>query len=108
MKASTVCSLVALLLLTVAGVGYMTMGVLDMDPRREHKTVTVQLASSGGLMETSQVTSRGMRIGKVEDIVVTADGLDVTLTLDASHDIPVDSEAVVANLSIAGEQYLDI
>ncbi|CCQ15047.1 putative Mce family protein [Rhodococcus sp. AW25M09] len=108
MKFSTVFSLVALLILTVAGVGYMSIGVLGMDPRRHHNTVTVELATSGGLMDTSQVTSRGMKIGKVEGIAVTAAGLDVTLSLDASHDIPVDSDVIVANLSVAGEQYLDI
>lgn len=108
MTRSTVFSLVGLLLLTVAGVGYMTIGVLDIDPRREYNTVTVRLASSGGLMDTSQVTSRGMNVGKVENIAVTADGLDVTVALDALHDIPADSDVVVANLSPAGEQYLDI
>lgn len=108
MKVTTVFSLVALLLLTVAGVAYMSVGVLDMDPRRSYNTVTVRLASSGGLMTTSQVTSRGMKVGKVEDIAVTASGLDVTLKLDASHGIPVDSQVIVANLSAAGEQYIDI
>ncbi|OZC97330.1 hypothetical protein CH275_24580 [Rhodococcus sp. 06-235-1A] len=108
MKLSTVFSLVALLVLTVAGIGYMSVGVLGMDPRREHNTVIVELATSGGLMDTSQVTMRGMKVGEVDDIVVTAAGLDVTLSLDASHDIPVDSKVVVANLSVAGEQYLDI
>ena len=108
MTRSTIFSLVGLLLLTVAGVGYMTVGVLDMDPRREYNSVTVRLASSGGLMDTSQVTSRGMKVGKVESIAVTAEGLDVALALDAAHDIPVDSDVVVANLSAAGEQYLDI
>ncbi|MDI9897854.1 MlaD family protein [Rhodococcus sp. IEGM 1381] len=108
MKFSTVFSLVALLVLTVAGIGYMSIGVLGMDPRRDHNTVIVELASSGGLMDTSQVTSRGMKIGEVDDIAVTGAGLSVTLSLDASHRIPADSDVVVANLSVAGEQYLDI
>ena len=108
MKFSTVFSLVALLVLTVAGIGYMSIGVLGMDPRRDHNTIIVELATSGGLMTTSQVTSRGLKIGDVDDIAVTAEGLRVTLSLDASHRIPADSDVVVANLSVAGEQYLDI
>lgn len=108
MRSSTVLSLVALLVLTFAGVAYLTVGVLDMDPRRTNNHVTVKMESSGGLMQTSQVTSRGMKIGTVQEISVTPDGLDVSIALDASKDVAVDSDVVVANLSAAGEQYLDI
>lgn len=105
---ATGVSLVALLVLTFAGVAYLTVGVLDMDPRRTTNHVTVRMVSSGGLMETSEVTSRGMHVGKVQSIDVTPDGLVADIALDAGHDIAVDSDVLIANLSAAGEQYMDI
>jgi len=108
MKPGTVVSLVALVVMTVASVGYLVVGVLDIDPTRTTDHVVVHMESSGGLMDTSQVTSRGIQVGRVESIDVVPSGLDVTLALDAAHRIPKDSEVVVANLSAAGEQYMDL
>ena len=108
MKPGTLFSLVALVVMTVVSVGYLTVGVLDIDPTRTTNHVVVRMESSGGLMDTSQVTSRGIQVGRVESITVVPGGLDVTLGLDADHLIPADSEVVVANLSAAGEQYLDL
>ncbi|MCJ0891252.1 MlaD family protein [Rhodococcus sp. ARC_M5] len=108
MKPGALVSLVALVVMTVASVGYLTVGVLDIDPTRTTNRVVVRMESSGGLMDTSQVTSRGIQVGRVESIAVVPGGLDVTLGLDADHRIPADSEVVVANLSAAGEQYLDL
>ncbi|WP_128646358.1 MlaD family protein [Rhodococcus sp. BS-15] len=108
MKPGTLFSLVALVVMTVVSVGYLTVGVLDIDPTRTTNHVVVRMESSGGLMDTSQVTSRGIQVGRVESITVVPGGLDVTLGLDADHRIPADSEVVVANLSAAGEQYLDL
>ncbi len=103
-----VLSLIALAVLTVSGIAYMTVGVLDMDPRRSENIVTVRMPSTGGLMETSQVTFRGMKVGGVRNISVVPDGLEVSVGLDASYDIPANSDVSVANLSAVGEQYLDI
>ncbi|MDV6231052.1 MlaD family protein [Rhodococcus cercidiphylli] len=108
MRPGTVVSLLALMAMTVVGVVYLTVGVLDMNPTRSTNRVVVHMDTSGGLMDTSQVTSRGIHVGRVESIAVVPGGLDVTLALDADHRIPADSEVVVANLSAAGEQYLDL
>lgn len=100
-------SLVLLLVMTLVCGSYMAVDVLNLDPRRQNNTVTVLLDSSGGLMKTSQVTLRGLPIGKVRSIAATATGLQVTLEYDAKYRIPVDSGVQIANLSAAGEQYLD-
>ncbi|MGW2660159.1 MlaD family protein [Nocardia tengchongensis] len=100
-------SLVLLLVLTFVCGSYMAVGVLNLDPRRQNNTVTVLLDGSGGLMKTSEVTLRGLPIGKVRDIGATAHGLAVTLEYDAQYRIPVDSVVQIANLSAAGEQFLD-
>lgn len=108
MKPGTMVSVIALAAMTVVCTGYLVVGVLDIDPTRKTDHVVVHMESSGGLMDTSQVTSRGIQVGRVESIAVVPGGLDVTLALDAAHRIPEDSEVIVANLSAAGEQYLDL
>ncbi|AYF73728.1 MCE family protein [Nocardia yunnanensis] len=100
-------SLALLLVLTLVCGSYLAAGVLKLDPRRENNTVTVLLDSSGGLMKTSEVTLRGLPIGKVRDIGATARGLAVTLEYDAKYRIPVDSVVRIGNLSAAGEQFVD-
>ncbi|RDI67948.1 MlaD family protein [Nocardia pseudobrasiliensis] len=107
MKLSGPVSLALLLVMTLVCAAYLTVGVLHVDPRRELTRVTVLVGSSGGLMRTSQVDLRGLRIGEVESIATTADGLAIRLGWDARYRIPADSEVRIANLSAAGEQFLD-
>ncbi|WP_433575382.1 MlaD family protein [Nocardia brasiliensis] len=107
MKLSGPVSLVLLLVMTVVCAAYMAVGVLDIDPRRSTNTVTVLMDSSGGLMPTSQVDLRGMRIGKVRAITATGTGLAVRIELDAKYRVPLGSAVHVSNLSAAGEQFMD-
>ncbi|MBL1074112.1 MCE family protein [Nocardia sp. 2] len=100
-------SLALLAVMTLVCGSYMAVGVLNLDPRRENNTITVLLDSSGGLMRTSEVTLRGLPIGKVREINATANGLAVRIEYDAKYRIPVDSVVQIANLSAAGEQFLD-
>ncbi|WP_069165181.1 MlaD family protein [Nocardia altamirensis] len=107
MKLSGPVSLALLLVMTVVCAAYMAIGVLDIDPRRSTNTVTVLMDSSGGLMPTSQVDLRGMRIGKVRAITATGTGLAVRIELDAKYRVPLGSELYISNLSAAGEQFID-
>ncbi|MCM6772546.1 MlaD family protein [Nocardia sp. CDC159] len=100
-------SLVALLATTVATVAYLGLGVLDLNPVRRTTTVTVHMPSSGGLLATSPVHLRGLRIGRVRELDPTSDGVDAVVEYDAHHRIPAASAVLVANLSAAGEQYLE-
>ncbi|MFF2549723.1 MlaD family protein [Nocardia sp. NPDC058058] len=100
-------SLILLMVLTLICGSYMAVGVLKLDPRRDNNSITVLLDSSGGLMKTSEVTLRGMPIGRVHSIGATTRGLAVTLEYDARYRIPVDSTVQIANLSAAGEQFID-
>lgn len=107
MKIPAPVSLVMLVAMTLVCSVYMAVVVLDIDPRRETNTITVLVDSSGGLMETSEVDLRGMKIGRVQQISTTANGLAVEIEVDAAYPIPVASEVRIGNLSAAGEQYLD-
>lgn len=71
--------------------------------------VTMQLADSGGAFTNGEVTYRGVAVGRVGEMRLTADGLEVDLDIDPSAPaIPADLEAVVANRSAVGEQFVDL
>lgn len=55
----------------------------------------------------SEVTYRGVKIGKVSRMTVHEGGLRVDLALEDEAEVPKDSEVFVHNLSAVGEQYLD-
>ncbi len=71
--------------------------------------VTVELATSGGIFENAEVTYRGVTIGRVGTLRLTDDGVAVPLDIEpGTPPIPSDVEAVVANRSAVGEQYVDL
>ncbi|MFI6293396.1 MlaD family protein [Nonomuraea sp. NPDC050790] len=71
--------------------------------------IGVELAGTGGLFEHAEVTYRGVRIGRVESLSLTADGVRAVLRLRAEPRVPAAGVlAVVANRSAVGEQYLDL
>jgi phospholipid/cholesterol/gamma-HCH transport system substrate-binding protein len=71
-------------------------------------TVKLELPASGGLYRFSNVTYRGVQIGKVTAVDLTATGAEATLTLDTSPDIPADLHAEIRSISAVGEQYVDL
>jgi phospholipid/cholesterol/gamma-HCH transport system substrate-binding protein len=70
--------------------------------------VTLELPESGGLYRFSNVTYRGVQVGKVTAVNLTAKGADATLMLDTSPKIPADLHAEVRSISAVGEQYVDL
>lgn len=72
-------------------------------------TVKVELAESGGIFPKASVSYRGVEIGKVGDMRVTPQGLEVDLEIEKdSPAVPASSTAVIANRSAIGEQYVDL
>lgn len=70
--------------------------------------VTVELPDTGGLYRFSNVTYRGVEIGKVTAVDVTHTGAKATLSLANSPKVPADLHADVRSISAVGEQYLDL
>jgi len=70
--------------------------------------LTVQLPASGGLYRTSNVTYRGIQIGRVTKVEPTKNGVRARLSIDSRYKIPVDASANVHSVSAIGEQYLDL
>jgi phospholipid/cholesterol/gamma-HCH transport system substrate-binding protein len=71
-------------------------------------TLTAELPASGGLYRTSNVTYRGIQIGKVTKVAPTVKGARATLSIDNRYRIPIDATANVHSVSAVGEQYLDL
>ena len=72
-------------------------------------TVTAHFADSGGIFAGGEVTYRGVGIGKVNELVLTDEGVDVVLDIENNYDeIPGDTLAVVGNRSAVGEQYVEL
>ena len=79
-------------------------------------TVTVELPATGGLYRFSNVTYRGVQVGKVTKVVLTSHCSDpkrspcanATLSLGSSPKIPANLQADVLSVSAVGEQYVDL
>jgi len=70
-------------------------------------TVKLELPSTGGLYRFSNVTYRGVQIGKVTAVGPTETGAEAT-SIDRSPKIPADLQASVHSMSAVGEQYIDL
>lgn len=98
-------------MIAVVGIVYVggTYAGLDRLFGTRGYRVTVQLAESGGIFTNAEVTYRGVTVGRVEQLRLSDDGVDVVLDIeDDAPPIPADTDAVVANRSAVGEQYVDL
>jgi len=71
-------------------------------------TVNLELPATGGLYRFSNVTYRGVQVGKVTAVALTSNGAKATLSLGTSPKIPANLEAKVLSVSAVGEQYVDL
>src|SRR3954462_16028281 len=71
-------------------------------------TVTLELPAAGGLYRFSNVTYRGVQLGKVTSVSLTPTGAKATLSLSTSPKVPADLTAAVLSVSAVGEQYVDL
>ncbi len=71
--------------------------------------VHVDLAETGGAFPNGDVTYRGVTVGRIGAVNLTQTGVVADLDIDDSAPrIPSHVQAVVANRSAVGEQYLDL
>ena len=70
--------------------------------------VKLELPASGGLYRFSNVTYRGVEVGKVTEMDVSRNEATATLTLNTSPKIPADLTAEVRSVSAVGEQYVEL
>jgi phospholipid/cholesterol/gamma-HCH transport system substrate-binding protein len=95
---------------SVVGVAVMLFGYMQVPTLLGLGRIDVklELPATGGLYRFSNVTYRGVGVGKVTDVRLTDKGAEATLTLDTSPKIPKDLQADVLSVSAVGEQYVDL
>lgn len=73
-------------------------------------TLKVELADTGGLYESANVTYRGQTVGQVKEVklVDNGGGVEAVLSMDSDVKVSKDSKAEVHSRSAIGEQYLDL
>jgi phospholipid/cholesterol/gamma-HCH transport system substrate-binding protein len=98
--------LVAVVGVTYAGFRYAGFG--DLFGSTTYP-VRLQLTDSGGIFSGADVTYRGVSVGRVGPLTLTAEGVEVQLDIERSAPaVPADVDAAVRNLSPIGEQYVDL
>ncbi|MGL4306668.1 MAG: MlaD family protein [Mycobacteriaceae bacterium] len=107
MKRVSALGAIALVGLLILECLYLVQSVLNARIAPDNYTITVQLERSGGLMDTSPVTVRGVQVGEVASIEPVSDGLQANLVINKDTQIPIDAPGVISNLSVVGEQFLD-
>ena len=99
-------------LITMLGVSFVGARYARLD-RLVHDTsytVVAHFRDSGGMYAGGMVSYRGVRVGEVQKLQLTTQGVDAYLSIDKGWDgrIPADALAVVGNRSAVGEQYVDL
>lgn len=103
-----VLAFVLVALSTVAFVGAKYAG-LDRLFGGDGYVVYLRMPDGGGIFTNSEVTYRGVAVGRVGELRLTDHGMEADLVIDAdAPPIPVNTRAVVANRSAVGEQYVDL
>lgn len=71
-----------------------------------HYVVRVELPEAAGLYAGGNVTYRGVEVGRVESVKLTASGVVADLSLKSGYAIPSNLDAEVHSQSAIGEQYV--
>jgi virulence factor Mce-like protein len=95
---------------SIVGVGVMLFAYMQVPTLLGvgRLNVKLELPAAGGLYQFSNVTYRGVQIGRVTEVRLTENGAEADLSLDTSPDIPADLDAHVFSVSAVGEQYVDL
>lgn len=98
----------ALVVVALLGVYFIAFDVLGWRLGAQPFTVTVDLPRGGGLYSDGFVTYRGVDVGRITQMSLSPGGAVAILAIDPGTVIPARSIAHVHELSVAGEQYLDL
>ena len=100
---------IAFVVIALLGVAYVGIRYVGVDRWfGAGYTVKLDLAAGGGIFPNADVTYRGVSVGRVGDMRLTQHGIQVRLDITSSRSIPSDVQAVVADGSVIGEQYVDL
>jgi phospholipid/cholesterol/gamma-HCH transport system substrate-binding protein len=108
-RRSVQVQLFAFLLITLVTVSVLSaryVGLYDRVVGGQYR-VSADFAQSGGIFVGSEVSYRGVTVGRVDDLRLSRDGVIVDARINRGVQIPKDTKVVVENRSAVGEQYLD-
>jgi virulence factor Mce-like protein len=77
-------------------------------PPDDRVDIAMQVPDINGLVVDSNVLLRGVPVGKVTGIEASLTGATIHFYVDKSHQIPVDSDVRLENLSALGESYIGL
>ena len=103
--------LLVFVVITLVGVSYVGARYARLDRLFVDDTYTVvaHFPDSGGAFAGAEVSYRGVRVGQVDRLVLTEEGVDLYLDVENEFDdIPADTRALVGNRSAVGEQYVEL
>jgi phospholipid/cholesterol/gamma-HCH transport system substrate-binding protein len=98
-------------LITLLGVSYVGARYAQLDRvfLDDSYRVAAHFKDSGGIFQGAEVTYRGVTIGRVGELDLTGDGVDVMLDIQKDENqIPSETRALVGNRSAVGEQYVEL
>lgn len=98
----------ALVLVALLGAYFIAFDVIGWRIGAQPFNVTVELPRGGGLYSDGFVTYRGVDVGRISQMSLSPRGAVAILAIDPGTEIPANATAHVHELSVAGEQYLDL
>jgi phospholipid/cholesterol/gamma-HCH transport system substrate-binding protein len=102
-----VFAVLGVLIVAYTGIHYANLGRYVGMPG--YYVVRLDLAQAGGIFPNADVTYRGVSVGRVGAVRLTATGVEANLNIsDSAPPIPARLQAAVADLSAVGEQYVDL
>jgi phospholipid/cholesterol/gamma-HCH transport system substrate-binding protein len=106
----TKAQLAAFMLITIVTVSILSANYIGLTERLlgGGAQFGASFAESGGIFVGSEVTYRGVAVGRVSGLELEKDGVLVQAQLKRGVEVPKDTRAVVENRSAVGEQYLDL
>lgn len=113
LTAGTKIKLIAFMLLAVAILAFTAVRYANLGRflgLSGYYTVTMELPNAGGLFPNADVTYRGVSVGRVGTMNLTATGIVVDLNIsNSAPKIPSSGlQATVADLSAVGEEYVNL
>src|ERR1700726_47117 len=100
--------MIALLIVIVLGVYYIVFDVLQVRVASQPFQVTVLMPIAGGLYTGANVTYRGVQVGRVTALDLSATQVAVKLGINPGQQIPDNGSVQVKELSALGENYIDL
>jgi len=70
--------------------------------------VTAEFEQGAGLYDGAQVNFRGSPVGKVTDMALTEERIEVELTLEDDVEVPDDVRVEIHSMSAVGEQFVEL